>query len=49
MIRRDGDEQFIITDDKRLCDYHIVDGTEIAFFKFSDYEIYKQNTDLTMD
>ncbi len=49
MIRRDGDEQLIIGDDKRLCDYNIVDGTEIAFFKRSDYEIYKQNPDLLMD
>lgn len=49
MIRTDEDERLIIADDKRLCDYNIVDGTEIAFFKRSDYEIYKQNPDLIMD
>jgi hypothetical protein len=49
VIRRDGDEELIIKDDKHLCDYHIVNGTEIAFFKHSDYEIYKQNPDLTLD
>ncbi len=49
VIRRDGDERLIIEDDKRLCDYNITDGTEIAFFKRSDYEVYKQNPDLVMD
>jgi hypothetical protein len=49
VIRRDGDERFIIDDNKHLCDYNIVDGTEIAFFKHSDYEVYKQNPDLVMD
>ncbi|CAF1145634.1 unnamed protein product [Rotaria sordida] len=49
VIRRDSDEQLIIEDAKRLCDYNIIDGTEIAFFKRSDYELYKQNPDLVMD
>ena len=49
MSRRDGDEELTIDDDKRLCDYHIVDGTEISFFKLGDYEIYKQNPDMVMD
>jgi len=49
VIRRDNDEQLIIDDDKHLCDYHIVDGTEIAFFKRSDFEVYKQDPDLVMD
>jgi hypothetical protein len=49
VIRRDGDERLIIEDDKCLRDYNIVDGTDIAFFKRSDYEIYKQNPDLVMD
>ncbi|CAF1091436.1 unnamed protein product [Rotaria sp. Silwood1] len=49
VIRRDGDERLIIEDDKHLCDYNIVDGTDIAFFKRSDYELYKQNPDLVMD
>ncbi|CAF1052575.1 unnamed protein product [Rotaria sordida] len=49
VIRRDSDEQLIIEDAKCLCDYNIIDGTEIAFFKRSDYELYKQNPDLVMD
>ncbi|UJR22539.1 hypothetical protein I4U23_025588 [Adineta vaga] len=48
-VRRDGDDRFIIEDDKRLCDYNVVNGTEIAFFKRSDYEIYKKNPDLLID
>ncbi|CAF1177351.1 unnamed protein product [Adineta ricciae] len=48
-IRRDGDDRLIIEDDKHLCDYNVVDGTEIAFFKRSDYEIYKEKPDLVMD
>ena len=49
VTRRDGDEELIIEDDKRLCDYKIVDGTEIAFFKRGDYELYKENPELVMD
>lgn len=49
VVRRDGDDELIIDDDKRLCDYKIVNGTEIAFFKRDDYEIYKQNPELVMD
>jgi len=49
VIRRDGDDRLIIADDKCLRDYNIVDGTEIAFFKYSDYQVYKENPDLIMD
>ncbi|CAF0875842.1 unnamed protein product [Adineta steineri] len=49
VIRRDGDDRLIIEDDKHLCDYNIVEGTEIAFFKYSDYEVYKKNPAMTMD
>lgn len=49
VIRREDDERLTIADDKRLVDYAIVDGTEISFFKGSDYESYKQNPTLTMD
>ena len=49
VIRQEDDERLTIADDKRLVNYAIVDGTEISFFKGSDYESYKQSPILTMD
>jgi hypothetical protein len=49
VMRCEEDDRLVIADDKRLVDYNVVDGTEITFFKRSDYELYKQNSELLMD
>ena len=49
VVRREDNDQLLIEDNRHLSEYNVVDGTEIAFFKRSDYELYLKNPVLAMD